>query len=185
MKKLGEIIAPGTIRFERILPGPIERVWSYLTDSEKRGQWLAKGKMELRVGGKVELHFFHADLSPIQEPIPEKYKDMENGGKMEGEITQIEPPYLLSYTWGEASGEASVVSFELKQEENQVKLTLTHRRLGDDSDLMISVASGWHTHLGILMDNLRGKQPKGFWEVHNQMEVKYQELLNLSGNASS
>jgi hypothetical protein len=31
----GVLIEPGTIRFERILPGPIERVWDYLTDSEK------------------------------------------------------------------------------------------------------------------------------------------------------
>lgn len=28
--------APATVRIERILPGLIERVWAYLTESEKR-----------------------------------------------------------------------------------------------------------------------------------------------------
>ena len=48
-----EVISPTEIRFERLLPGPIETVWSYLTESGKRGEWLASGPMELRVGGKV------------------------------------------------------------------------------------------------------------------------------------
>jgi hypothetical protein len=33
----GVVTAPDTVHLERLLPGPIERVWSYLTDSEKRG----------------------------------------------------------------------------------------------------------------------------------------------------
>ena len=36
-------VSKDAVRFERLLPGPIERVWSYLTDSEKRGKWLASG----------------------------------------------------------------------------------------------------------------------------------------------
>lgn len=28
--------APATVRIERVLPGPVERVWAYLTESEKR-----------------------------------------------------------------------------------------------------------------------------------------------------
>jgi uncharacterized protein YndB with AHSA1/START domain len=47
MDKYGTIIAPNTIRFERLLPGPIERVWAYLTDPEKRAKWLASGPMDL------------------------------------------------------------------------------------------------------------------------------------------
>ena len=39
----GELLEPMTVRIERMLPGPIERVWSYLTDSEMRGRWLATG----------------------------------------------------------------------------------------------------------------------------------------------
>ena len=36
---------PTTVRIERSLPGPIERAWEYLTDSEKRGKWFASGNL--------------------------------------------------------------------------------------------------------------------------------------------
>ena len=26
------LVEPGTVRLERLLPGPVERVWAYLTD---------------------------------------------------------------------------------------------------------------------------------------------------------
>ena len=84
MNDFGIITEAGAIRFERLLPGPIERVWAYLTESDKRGKWLASGPVELRVGGQVELHFRHADLSPQTEPIPDKYKQYENGASFTG-----------------------------------------------------------------------------------------------------
>ena len=30
-----------TVQFVRILPGPIERIWAYLWDGKKRGEWFA------------------------------------------------------------------------------------------------------------------------------------------------
>lgn len=56
---------------ERMLPGPIGRVWEYLTDADKREQWLATGEMDLRVGGKVELVFNHDNITPYDEKPPE------------------------------------------------------------------------------------------------------------------
>jgi uncharacterized protein YndB with AHSA1/START domain len=41
MNDYGVLTAPDTLRIERLLPGPIERVWQYLTDSDKRATWLA------------------------------------------------------------------------------------------------------------------------------------------------
>ena len=35
------LIEPGTVKMERLLPGPVERVWAYLTESDKRARWLA------------------------------------------------------------------------------------------------------------------------------------------------
>jgi uncharacterized protein YndB with AHSA1/START domain len=63
MSEFGTFTKPGTVRLERLLPGPIERIWAYLTEPDKRAVWLAGGPMELRVGGRVELQFHHADLS--------------------------------------------------------------------------------------------------------------------------
>ena len=87
MDDYGTVLESGAVRFERVLPGPIERVWDYLTDSDKRGRWLAGGPMELRPGGRAELRFRHADLTSVQEPTPDKYKAMENGVK--GEIIKV------------------------------------------------------------------------------------------------
>lgn len=172
-KKYGIFPEQGTIRFERLLPGPIERVWDYLTQSELKAKWLAAGDVEPKVGGKVEFRFKHSDLSETDDPIPEKYKHMEEGTYFEGRVTRWNPPHLLTYTWGEETGEESEVTYELKPKEDKVLLILTHRRLGDDPATLISVASGWHTHLGILGDLLNNRKPKGFWTVHNRMEKEY------------
>ena len=46
----GTVLSPTEVRFQRLLPGPIETVWAFLTDSKKRGEWFASGPMEPRVG---------------------------------------------------------------------------------------------------------------------------------------
>src|SRR4030095_10901952 len=90
MGEYGVVVAPATIRFERVLPGPIERVWAYLTESEKRGKWFAPGQMELREGGRVELFFRHADLSPKKEPTPDRFKRYDQGHTSHGRIIRCE-----------------------------------------------------------------------------------------------
>ncbi len=51
LEEFGAHTGPGTVRLERYLPGPAERIWEYLTDGKKRGVWLAAGETEQRVGG--------------------------------------------------------------------------------------------------------------------------------------
>jgi uncharacterized protein YndB with AHSA1/START domain len=176
MNEFAVTTGPDAVRIERELPGPIERVWAYLTESEQRRKWLAAGPMDLRVGGAVALHFQHSELSPSDDPIPKQYESMRNGQDMNGRITQCEPPRLLSYTWGEESGAASEVTFELAPRDKQVLLVVTHRRLATRDD-MSSVAGGWHTHLGILIDVLNGRTPPGFWTTHAQVEKEYRRRL--------
>lgn len=175
MDKYGKIISPDTIRFERVLPGPITRVWDYITDSEKRGKWLASGDMQLFAGGQYTLHFKHSELSPAQETPPEKYKDMVNGHSFTGTVLQCEPPYLLVFTW--VDGSEVTIELAEQQEDNRILLVLTHRKLSPKKTTRISIASGWHTHLHILSDVLDGTVPKGFWEVHNRMENTYAAKL--------
>jgi hypothetical protein len=74
MSEFGVVTEARTLRIRRTLPGPIERVWAYLRESEKRGRWLASGPMELRVGGRVELTYRNSDLSAHAEPAPDKYR---------------------------------------------------------------------------------------------------------------
>lgn len=173
MNEYGESIAKDTVRIERLLPGPIARVWSYLTESEKRGKWLASGSMELRIGGKVQLNFLHASLTPHQEPIPERFKGMECGASFEGIVTQYEPPRLLAYTWDNGNSD---VKFELTPQGEKVLLVITHTRLRS-RDEKTMVASGWHTHLGILEDNLAGQTPRPFWSTFERVENEYQRRI--------
>ncbi|TVQ02327.1 MAG: SRPBCC family protein [Balneolaceae bacterium] len=170
---------PGTVRFERILPGPVERIWDYLTKSELKAKWLSAGDVAPQVGGKVEFRFRHSELSDTDDPIPEKYKHMQDGTYFEGRVTAWEPYRLLRYTWGEETGEVSEVTYELiPRENNKVLLVLTHVRLGDDPSILISVGAGWHTHLGILINRLKGVSPEGFWSVHNRLEKEYEQIID-------
>jgi hypothetical protein len=43
--------------------------------------------------------------------------------------------------------------------------------------MMVSVASGWHSHLAILIDNLNGKEPRPFWSTVSKMEAEYEKRL--------
>lgn len=176
MSTQGEIVDRSTLRFERLLPGPIDRVWSYLTDGEKRGTWLAAGEMDLRVGGKVEHVFDNSKLTKnADDTPPAKYAEFAGESRMHGVITAIDAPRLLAYTWSEASGE-SEVTFELSQEGSKVKLVLTHRRIATREDL-IGAAGGWHTHLDILADRLEGREPRRFWATHMAHEAEYEEQV--------
>jgi uncharacterized protein YndB with AHSA1/START domain len=164
----GRIAAPAEVRFERLLPGPIETVWQFLVDSDKRGQWLASGPMELKEGGAVELRFQHRDLSPHKVSPPDRYREMDEKGHVGRErILRVEPPRLLVMSWGK-----SEVTFELLPEGKNVRLILTHRKLSTRAD-MVQTSGGWHTHLDILVERANGRVPKAFWTVFGDIEADY------------
>jgi uncharacterized protein YndB with AHSA1/START domain len=168
-EKHGVITEAGSIVFERILPGPIERVWEYLTDSEKRGRWLASGPMEMKVGAPFELVWRNDELSnpPAQRPagFPEEQR-------MQSRITELDPPHKLSFTW-EGSGD---VSFELKRQGNEVLLTVIHRRL-PDRETLLKFTAGWHMHLDVLVARATGKEPEPFWGGWSRLKQEYDRRL--------
>jgi uncharacterized protein YndB with AHSA1/START domain len=166
----GVVLESGAVRFERLLPGPIERVWAYLTESEKRATWFAGGDFDLREGGERRLLFKHSLIT--KEPPPEKYRQMSEEGCLSlGTITRCEPPYAIAFTWGEG---ASEVTFELSAHDDKVMLVLTHRRLTDRTE-MTNVSGGWHLHLDLLEDQLTGRPPSAFWSRHEALEAEYAE----------
>jgi uncharacterized protein YndB with AHSA1/START domain len=182
--KHGEWTAPGEARFVRLLPGPIERVWDYLTNGEKRAKWFAGGPMELRVGGKVDLLFRHSNLSPDEEP-PEKYREVQDPGvNMTGEITQCEPPRLLGFTWeGDTPDAKSEVIFQLTPIGEDVELVLTHRRLGSDAE-RVNISGGWQIHTAILDAILSGSTPPPLWAAFSDLETFYGKRLEQSARAT-
>lgn len=177
----GEVLESGAVRFTRLLPGPAERIWAYLTQSELRASWLAAGPMDLRIGGEVELEFWNGKLGAEPETPPADYAKYE-GSKLLGHITRLEPPHLLAFTWGEdgsgckASDAYSEVTFELRPEGEKIRLVLTHRRLGG-RDAMLSVSGGWHTHLDTLVERAYGRVPDSFWRRYLPLNQHYDRLL--------
>lgn len=178
MNKFGERLDDTTVRFERLLPGPIERVWEYITDGEKRAKWLAGGKTEQVVGGSIELLFHNNSLSPLpDDPPPPKYCGNAEKMSYSGRVTQCEPPRLFAHTW-ESEDEHSEVEYRLEAQDDKVLLVLTHRKLQDD-DTVLGICGGWHAHLEILIDVLEGRTPAPFWRTHTALEAAYAERLEM------
>jgi uncharacterized protein YndB with AHSA1/START domain len=165
------VVEPGTVKVERLLPGPVERAWAYITESDKRAKWLAGGEFDLRVGGKVRLEFDNSRL-PNEKNMPAKYKDLGKG-QFEGVITRLEPLRLLAHTWKWDSGDTEV-SYELAPRGKQVLLTIVHRRL--TKELVGKVLGGWDVHSGILEDILNGVEPRPFWATHEKVAPEYASL---------
>jgi len=158
----------GTIlRIERRLPGPIERVWAYIVEPEKRALWFVGGAWDLRAGGVAKVDFDHTKLS--DEPTPDDWKAMD-GVSMTATITRVDPPRLLAYRADMGAGEAEI-TFELRPDGNDVILTLTQTPVDDQGKAAFS--AGWHAHLDILEDRVRGSKPRGFWSGFNRLMEEY------------
>jgi uncharacterized protein YndB with AHSA1/START domain len=169
LQSYGVLSEPTTLTIERLLPGPIERIWGYLTKSDLRSQWLAAGEMEMKVGSSVELVWHNDELTdpPGRRPANFPAKD-----RMECKITEVDPPHRLAITWGSTGG----VSFDLKEQGKDVLLTLVHHRIPDRS-ILLNVSAGWHMHLDILVARTNGERPQPFWDGWAALKKEYDRRL--------
>ena len=104
----GTLIEPTTLKIQRMLPGPIERVWAYLTDSELRRKWLAAGKMEMKAGSSFELVWRNDELTDPPGNKPEGFGDEH---RMESRIVELDPPRKISFTWRDRFCSQTSMSF--------------------------------------------------------------------------
>ena len=93
----GVLTEPATLKIQRLLPGPIERVWAYLTESELRRQWLAAGEMEMKVGAPFELVWRNDELTDPPGQRPPGFSDEH---RMQSRITELDPPRKLAIHLG-------------------------------------------------------------------------------------
>ena len=161
----GVLTELATLKIERLLPGPIERVWAYLTESDLRRKWLAAGDMEMKVGAPFELVWRNDELT---NPPGQRPQGFGAEHRMQSRITELDPPRKIRFTWGN-SGD---VSFELEPQGTQVLLTVIHRRL-PDRGMMLGVSSGWHAHLDVLAARLAGNEPEPFWDDVTRLRKEY------------
>jgi len=165
----GTLTEPATLRIQRLLPGPIERVWAYLTDSDLRRKWLASGEMDLKVGTPFELVWRNNELTNPPGARPPGFGDEH---RMQSRITELDPPRRLSFTWGN-SGD---VTFELEPKDHKVLLTVIHRRL-PDRGTMLMVGAGWHMHLDVLVARVSGAETEPFWDGWVRLKTDYDQRL--------
>ncbi|MEH2528244.1 MULTISPECIES: SRPBCC family protein [unclassified Bradyrhizobium] len=165
----GELIEPTTLKIQRLLPGPIERIWAYLTDSELRRKWLAAGDMEMKAGAPFELVWRNDELTDPPGKAPAGF-----GGehRMQSRITEFDPPRKLSITWN-STGD---VTFELEPKGKGVLLTIIHRRFPDRATLLKHMA-GWHMHLDVLVARANDKEPAPFWDGWARLQQEYDRRL--------
>ncbi|HEX4272225.1 MAG TPA: SRPBCC family protein [Rhizomicrobium sp.] len=174
MEDFAEKLDAHTIRFVRILPGPIERVWEYLWDSEKRGLWFASGAMPSTVGESFSMRFKHSELSPHSATPPEKMAEMDRTGHTSSNTLLVyEPPHRLVFTFGGEKNFYSEVEFRLDPEDSgKVRFTLIHSKI-PDRQYMMNVSGGWHTHLAVLEERAHGRTPPAFWDVWRRYDGVY------------
>lgn len=165
----GVLIEPATLRIERLLPGSIDRIWAYLTDSDLRRKWLASGEMDLKAGAPFELVWRNDELSDPPGDRPDAF-----GGehRMTCEILEVDPPHRLAFTWGRSGG----VVFDLEPKGDSVLLTITHRRVPDRETLRL-IAPGWHAHLDVLAAIAAGRKPQPFWDDFLRLQGDYDQRL--------
>lgn len=166
----GAMTTPTTLKIQRLLTGPKERVWSYLTDGELRRKWLAAGSLEARAGGDFTFVWRNDDLTYPPGKRPEGASEEIT---MRGQVLAIDPPRSLEISWGEQGGS---VLFELEPRGQNVLLTITHRRL-EDRALRTMIGAGWHMHLDIMAAVLAGQKPPSFWDGWGALREEYDRTL--------
>jgi uncharacterized protein YndB with AHSA1/START domain len=165
----GEVTEPATLTIQRLLPGPVERVWAYLTESDLRRKWLASGEMTLEVGAPFEFVWRNDELT---DPPGIRPETMGGEHRMQSRITEIDPPRRLAFSWN-GSGD---VSIDLEPRGDRVLLTVTHDRAPDRSALL-GVSAGWHGHLDVLAARLEGVEPRPFWDAFRELRAEYETRL--------
>ena len=168
-----ERVAPGTIRMERMLDAPVEKVWRYLTEAELRAQWFAGGT-DAQADSQVDLLFDHDKLSADDVPYPESYAPYK--GRVSHErVVRYEPKRVLAFTFG--SGKEGVATFELFGEGDRTRLVLTHSGIQSGTGAQ-DFGSGWNSHLAVLQAKLAGGEVRNFWELHEQSRTAVSKALS-------
>ena len=165
----GVLTEPATLRIQRLLPGTIDRVWAYLTDSDLRRQWLAAGDMQMVAGSGFEFVWRNDSLSDPPSPRPAGFAEEQ---RMACRIVEVDPPRRLVFTW-QGSGD---VSFDLQPQGDAVLLTVTHARLPGRPSLLM-VGAGWHMHLDLLLACATGAPKPPFWPGWQRLQQDYDQRL--------
>ena len=166
----GVLTEPATLKIQRLLPGPIERVWAYLTESNLRRQWLAAGEMEMKVGAT----FSSRGATTNSVPRPAK---RPAGFPRRAHFWRARSPSSIRRASSPSPGGAAATStFELAPAGSKVLLTVIHRRLPDRPTLLIVAPAG--TCISTSSPRApQAQEPAPFWEGWSRLKEEYDQRL--------
>jgi uncharacterized protein YndB with AHSA1/START domain len=151
------------IGFERRFEHGVESVWRALTDPALLPQWLAPGRIELRLGGAARLDFG------------------DSGIVIDSAVSACDPTHLLEYSWS-GPGEETLrpLRWRLEPAEVGCRLSLT-LRIPEGEDAARS-AAGWEAHLDMLAAALEGVPVKFPFERFKAAREAYRNKLADAGD---
>ena len=168
-----ERVAEDTIRLERLLDGPPETVWRYLTQANLRSQWFMGGT-DATPGGEFDLLVDHDNLSDDADvPYPESYAEFK-GTTWTEKVIRFDPPRLLETTF--QAGKNGTVTYELFPEDAKTRLVVTHSGIVSPVGAQ-DFGSGWNSHLTVLEERLAGRGVRNFWELHARSREAVRKAL--------
>ena len=142
----------GTVRFEREIAASIETVWEAITAGARLSDWLAPCSFDARLGGEVHV-------------------DFGEGQRVNGHVTDWQPPSRLEYTWNFTDEPDSILLFELEGSSGATMLTLEHRKLPPEQSA--GYGAGWHAHLDMLRATVEGTAPVDWEQRFNSVLYSY------------
>ena len=160
-----------TVEFKRLIPGPIELAWEFLTKREKLKTWFADVTLEPRLGGAVDIHF-----------DPDTCGGCSAG--VRGVVREFRPPHVVAFSWIQlkAQPDGSMqerdegeVRFELAERGDKVLLTLLHSRLSTDE--LIAHSAGWHAYLQNLESLMSERGRSDFMATARRVRPGYEDQL--------
>ena len=137
-----------TLRFERRLSHPVERVWRAITERDDLGHWFPSKVVVAELAPAAEMTFEFENM-PVDAP-----------STMTGRVTDFDPPRVFAFTWG-PPGQEDHLRFELEPVQQECTLRLTVA-LGT-RDKAARDAAGWHVCLDRLEEHLGGDVEGGEW----------------------
>jgi uncharacterized protein YndB with AHSA1/START domain len=154
-----------TLRFERALTHPRERVWSAVTDPAELSAWFPSAVVyEPRVGAPMQFDFggeHGLDVWP-------------------GEVLEWEPPRVFAFAWGE-----DVLRFELAEDGDGTTLVFTHA-FAHQPGKPARDGAGWASCLDALDGLLDGVDREGHdWSAHHDAHLARFGELVVEGDGGS
>jgi uncharacterized protein YndB with AHSA1/START domain len=132
-----------TLRFERRLAHPVEKVWKAITDPAELTHWFPQDvEGTFTPGGKLRF-VFRGDPPVLDGKVIEDFK---------GEVLELDPPRVIAYSWA-----GDILRWTLTPDGDGCLLVFTDTI--DDRGKAARDGAGWHVCLEALDSLLAGTPP--------------------------